>query len=556
MPRGGDGIRREWILSRNRATGFDLALASFALLAVGFVHRDLMLDSGRHDSVREVVDAALYDPTTASPGLGLLVFGALMLRRRGALVVAYREGPPRLVGGIALAVAFALLVWSRQIAASHLVMPSLILLAVGVALLLGGGRLLRVVSLPLLALLLTTPLPAPLAHQLVFPMQLGTVASTSLLLDLLGQAHSVFGDLLVKDGVTFQVIEGCSGLKSTLSLGLAALLYADLTLRRSIEKLVVLALVPGIGLLLNAVRVTILVLGEIPAESDEHAAIGIAMVVVGVVLLASMEVLLTKTVFASRSPAPDDSTVRSTATPGSPIAASRMRFVAAALIVGSLGVESMPPGVWPPPRPAIAIDSLPESIDDWRARGVRADKSFLGSVWFQHRIYRAYDRQGDTVRIFVGHEDLSDLDRSGFSPKTAIPGSGWLSIRRLRPLHSASSGTAEEDFGLRERLVVEYPRRRTLVLHWRIGFAPWGQYLVERWLGWSRLAHAGDRLSPLVLRIETDVSGPDGDDRAWLMLRQFADRVDEWAISVGVTGKNAQYLRVHPVRGGPVDTLE
>ena len=45
------------------------------------------------------------------------------------------------------------------------------------------------------------------------------------LLDLVGRAHEVRGDLLISQGVTFQVIEGCSGFKTIVSLVLAAIVW-------------------------------------------------------------------------------------------------------------------------------------------------------------------------------------------------------------------------------------------------------------------------------------------------------------------------------------------
>ncbi len=524
----------------------DLVWTSIALVAVALGHRGFALDPGAGGSLREVVDAFIYDPTSASPVLGALVCGVLLFRRRRAIAECFRTGHPRIVGWVVLAVAIALHAWSRQISAPHLLIPSLILHVAGMAIVLGGGRMLGIVALPLLALALSAPPPAVLINQVIFPMQMWTVTLSSALLDLLGQTHAVFGDLIVKDGVRFQVVEGCSGLKSTLSLGLAAILYVDLTVRSRSQKLLLLALVPGLGQILNAMRVTILVLGEIPAESAEHAAIGIAMIVVGVVLLAAIEILATKTLFSGSRPSPSDgSSGRSEERDAHrPDRSRRLRRVAGVVILATCVIEASPLAALPVPRPAVSVESLPMSIEGWQASALRTDNAFLGSVWFQHRIYRSYEQAGESIRVFVGHEDLVRLTRSGYSPKTAIPGSGWLSVRSVDPLE-LESDPGDAHRATRELFVVEYPFRRVLVMHWRIGYAPWGRQIFERWLGWDWLVHVGEWRSSLVVRIETDVRGPDGDARAWMILRQFADRLDEWAIAAGAAWKNAQYLPPH-----------
>ena len=246
------------------------------------------------------LDAALYDPGVTSPLLGLAVFAGLVFLRRERLHAALGRPP-----GVGLALLFGaaglgLLAWSHAIGAQDLALPALVLLLVGAAAWLGGRPLVEALGSPLLALVLVIQPPEVLLDALLFPLQLATVSLTSGLLSAVGRAHRVAGDLILTDGVAFQVIEGCSGLKTITSLALAAVAYAELVGRRGYEKAVLLGLTPAIGFLANGLRVLVLVFRKIPADSVEHQVHGVAALFVGVVGLVAVEIGLARTLFRWR----------------------------------------------------------------------------------------------------------------------------------------------------------------------------------------------------------------------------------------------------------------
>ena len=498
-----------------------------------FSHRAALFASPRHDELAALVDAAFYDPASASPPLVFAVVALLIARRRERIAVACRAGRGSLFGFVPFVLGAGLLVWARQIAVPRLLVAAFVLELCGVALALGGSALLRVLALPLVCALLAMPLPPELVNQLVFPLQLLTVDLTSGLLDLLGRFHGVEGDLILYEGTVFQVIEGCSGLKSTLSLVLAAIVYADFVVRGPWARAAVVLLALPVGLGANAIRVAILVLGRITPDSTAHFVYGILMLVVAVVVLALLELLATRGLARLR-PTPGDRGREGTAPGHPPGPATRLGLASAALVaLTALFVEGMPGRVWRSVDAAIEIESLPAEIAGRQARSVRVDDAFLGSVWFQHRVYRAYDppgaadRRAGRVRVFVGHEDVTSDDRSGFSPRTVIPRSGWLAIR-ARPTDGAEDSLVE---GWSSWEIV-YPDRTVLVLHRRFGYAPWGFEMTARWLGLHRTRLLGDLRSPLVVRIELERSLADP-ERDGLLLRQFAAAVEEWQLEAG-----------------------
>jgi exosortase len=485
----------------------------------------------------EALDAALFDPAVTSPLLGLAVFFALLFMRRQAVARNLWAPCDPWIAWSGLAGGAALLLWSRAIRAPDLELPALVLELLGGAAWLGGRGLVRAIGVPVLALVCVIPLPAILLNELLFPLQLGTVAWTSTLLSLCGRAHEVAGDLILTRGIVFQVIEGCSGLKTILSLMLAALVYAEGVGRRGLEKLWILAIAPVVGFFVNGLRVLVLVFREVPADSAEHQAYGLLAIGVGVVLIAAIELGLSRTLFW-KEPGAGDAGAGASARAGQPAGARGGRrllgWVAVSLVLSGCVALALP-GALPGRKIRLAnIEALPLELAGRTARGVPVDDAFLGSVRFAHRLHRAYEKPGEAaIRVFVGLADPERRDISALSPKTAIPRSGWLALERIEPL-ARDDGAGLE----RERLMIRYDPRRpgsggmreVLVEHLRMGFAPWEVELFRAWLGLDRIGAPLDARE-LVLRVETDVDA----DRAAaeLRLRQFVQEVVDWYRSGG-----------------------
>jgi EpsI family protein len=70
---------------------------------------------------------------------------------------------------------------------------------------------------------------------------------------------------------------------------------------------------------------------------------------------------------------------------------------------------------------------IPKTLDAWTSTKLKTDLSFLGIVRFRARVDRRYERDGESVALFVGVGSRNPRYESPFSPKTAYPGTGWWS---------------------------------------------------------------------------------------------------------------------------------
>jgi EpsI family protein len=186
---------------------------------------------------------------------------------------------------------------------------------------------------------------------------------------------------------------------------------------------------------------------------------------------------------------------------GSPIplpTASRLRLaVGVAAVAAVLSVSLPAPEPLVPERTVLA-EIVPSEIDGWTSSRLSVDQSFLGSVWMRQLLFRRYERAQDEVDLFVGLGDRSERRRSHISPKTMLPGSGWIIDERGR--------RQLEEGQWVDWLLIRSGTRRTLVFHWYENTGSLGHELLRSLSGldtspWRRPRDAA------IVRASTPLSG-------------------------------------------------
>lgn len=507
--------------------GASVLLVSLSAAAT-LINGPAFLSPSGSDSLMRSLDFVLFDPQNTTPELSLCVFLAILFLRREAMAAALGRPAAAVPAAVLLILWLAFTGWGRSVAAPDLERLGFVFGVAGAGFWLGGRTLARRLVLPLCALLLSVPLPAAWVHQILLPLQLGTAWLASVLLDLIGQPHLHLSDQILRGSVLFQVIEGCSGYRSIQSISLAAILYAELVCRRREEKVLLIALSPGVAFAVNGVRVLALILGEIRPESPIHAALGVATLVVAVIVLSLIEAWLFPLIWGRAASTPRRRSPHvvprrhagATSAPGSAAWGLRGRLLsltigAAAVAVGLMFVPKPFDVV---PRPGrLHLAEIATRVEGWKTVYPKRDAQFLGTMKFRHVTLRRFERGEESVTVFLAGEDRSFRHHFGWGPKTAIPGPGWLEIESLSDL--------EVDGQPIERRIVRYLDRTLLVYHWREGYASWLEEFARDWLAldWTpwRISEAS-----IVVRLETPIApGDAGLEQADRRLREFAERV-------------------------------
>ena len=436
--------------------------AAVLMAAAAFAHRELFTlrpRTGLGVPLTAEVEAWFFEPSDTSPTLVLLFIGWLLFRRRKRLArtVGHR-GTPALTAAC-FAAALGVFGWSMRAGAYDLQAIALFLEALAVANAFGGLPALRIVAGPALFLVFALPLPAPLLNELVWKFQIWTADFSGLLLHLLGQPALVSGDQILRSDQVFQIIESCSGLRTTETLAMLAVLMVDLFRRRGAHAVALLVASLPIAFVINGFRALTLIFNPHSDVAAVHNLQGIVMLLAGVLVLYGFDGLLERVL--PQRPA------RGPASPGRHRGGApslRGAWLATGAVVAVLVLLSVSLDRWQLPvlRPDPPATHLDHRLDGWRGTDFETDRMFLGLANFSHILNRDYVRGGQRVNVFVGVAGLSLRYRSFHSPKTALPASGWIVEERRR-----------ERRGERwvDVLLVRKGTVRMLVHHWRQGSA-------------------------------------------------------------------------------------
>jgi len=500
-----DGARRPRLLFANLA----LALVAYRWLLVPHWRGTLALD----------VESFLFLPAEGS-ALSVLLLSSWLLYRRRARLRALPRGAGAAAGAAGAALALAgvgVAAWAALSGVEHFLVVSLGLEALGFAVLRHGAAGARAVAVPVAFLAFALPLPAPVLNQLGFQLQLWTAQYTGWLLYRLGIPALVSGDQILRPSASFAVIENCSGLRSMETLSMLAVLMIDLFRRRGPHAALLFLLAPGVAFAMNGFRVLALILNPHSEVVAIHNLQGVAILLGGLVTLYGLDGALSRGLRRGGAPR----VARASGVPGSrgeapgaPGRAARLLPTGALAITAALTLLLRPWGAAPPPIPVLHHE-IPPVLGEWVASDHETDALFLGGLGLRESIDREYRREGESVELFVALGSHAQGRRGPFSPKTALPGSGWVAEETW------TAALARGGHPIAAR-VLRRETRRSLVYHWYEGTAGpadevWRGLLALDRTPWRR------RRDAAVVRLSTEISGPGPEAR-----RQAEERMDRF----------------------------
>ncbi len=438
-----------------------IALAALALILSALAYQGLFTTSS-YDLEHEV-ENLFFHSTASGPGVTLVVALWFVYRRWYRLLALPRRAAYGLALGLLLP-CVAIYAWATYTGAQDLLVPALMLHLMGTGALLWGAPALRILALPTLFLVLAMRIPAALLNQVLWAMQIWTAEYTGFVLRVLGIPTSVTGDQILQPDQNFAIIETCAGLRSCESLTMLAFLMLDMFRRRGLHAALLLVAAPVVAFGVNGLRAVTLILNPHSEIGEIHTMQGIAMLLVGLLILYGidgvLEKFLPRRARAKRAAASSDARPAKTSLVGP--------LLVSALIAGALVTLSETLPRWQAPaRGSLPLpdNQIPKELDGWTSTALNTDLAYLGIVRFRARVDREYKRGRESVRLFVGVGNLETRNGSPLSPKTAFPGSGWWREDELREVALPLDGP-------RARLsVVRFGtgNRRELALDWTQG---------------------------------------------------------------------------------------
>jgi exosortase len=484
---------------------FRIGLALLGLIGLAFAYRDLMTLGPRY-GVESGVEYWLFVPNDRAPVIVLFLSAWLAWRRWPRLKQIPVQAAP--IPWIALALALGALwyFWSIHVRAEDLQAISLICNLAGLVMLRWGLPGLRAMWLPIAFLLFCIPLPSPMLVTLLWELRLITAEYTGWLLYLLGIPSLVSGDQILRATQSFQVIEGCSGLRSAETLTMLVVLLVDLFGRRGHHAALLLLVAPFVAFALNGIRVLTLVLNPHSQVIGVHSLQGIAILLTGLLAVYVLDGILARWPSKREGVAPEVE-APSTSTTLRAISANAylgiVLGVAGVTVAGGLLIPS-----WsarqPGPR---ALETLiDEALGGLAYERIRLEPYFLGRTHFSESVHRSYATRPLPVEVFVGRANLRDRRTSITSKITSLPGSGWV-------IRDTGSVWLTPDGPEAMTLIVEKGTQRRLVYHWLIGVGGLAGETLRSFLGLERSEFHRPH-SQLAVRLSTTFSGPGGSEGA------------------------------------------
>jgi exosortase/archaeosortase family protein len=295
---------------------------------------------------------------------------------------------------------------------------------------------------------------------LAFRLQIWTTELAGGVLYAFGIPHLVAGEQIQRAESTFSVIESCAGLRSMETLTIVAILMVDLFRRRGLHAWLVVLAAPPVAFSMNALRAVLLILNPHSEVAAIHTLQGVAILLSGLVLLSFWDAALERC-SGLRGRPPRDPPPHPTGTGG------RGRWpwaVAAALTLAAAASFWLPRWQAPPEGALDASRRIPGRLG--LSTELAIDRLFLGSAGLRESFARRFANDGDPVILFLGVGSRSDRHRSALSPKTGLPGSGWIVEQEDRAI------LAPDGREVRARLL-RSGSRRYLVYHWYEGALSW-----------------------------------------------------------------------------------
>ncbi len=373
------------------------------------------------------VEGAFFSPADSDPTMIFILMGFLLIRRRNSMLRAFRSHSP-LAGAIALlAGSSGLHFWAMYVDVPELLIPSLSLMLLGSGVLFCGAHGGRILLLPAVFLMLAYRPPGLWINGIIHPLQRLVVYASGKILDFVGIASLSSGDMISALGRLFQVIESCAGLRSIETLLMASIIYGEIMGCPRRIRFLLIAASPLVALAINELRVLTMIFNPHSAFATVHTLQGIAMIVVGVLIISGLDRIFERWIPADAKGL-GDPPISERHEP-IPFALALPRIAALGGLLLALGVTSWATGTWTPERSTLpALSTFPASYAGWKVAGRGLDKEFLGSVGYSQWIKRAYTRQGREVTLFIASNDRLNPRSSLLSRKNAFLGRGWQKV--------------------------------------------------------------------------------------------------------------------------------
>lgn len=224
-----------------------------------------------------------------------LVSGYLLYKKRELL--SANVGPVEPAGLWLVILGLGLFIVANGAAEYFTLRFSLVVTLFGLVYFLFGRKIIRCCWFELSFLVFMIPIPYVIYYAATFPMQLMASKITVAILNVLGAGAVRQGNIIHLGGISLEVAEACSGIRSLVSLAALGAIYAYISLKHNGARTLLFIATAPVAILANVARVFVSALLAYAASVDVtvepvHSIMGLIVFVVAFVMLALIAGLL------------------------------------------------------------------------------------------------------------------------------------------------------------------------------------------------------------------------------------------------------------------------
>jgi exosortase D (VPLPA-CTERM-specific) len=430
--------------------------------------------------------------------------------------IIYRKWPdlrqprqPSWWGLAVMALGFGIYFLGAVVTIQYLSRLALVVILAGVLWLLGGWRLVRLLSFPLMLLALVIPLPQMAISRLTLRMQLASSQLAAEMLRFFGYPVGLYGNIIDLGDRQLQVVAACSGLGYLFNaLGLGIIFCYFFQRRAWKVALLLLAMIP-FAIVGNASRLATIGIWPIFEKGLWHASFGLSIFIVGFDYLKGINWILNyfspSTPHPSPLPSRGEGKIPTALEPVAPIAPSpRLAFypyLAAGLVLVLLAGPWAIAGVEAVPVPLKqSFSRFPIQLGPWEGKHVHVDPEIVAATGASTVLNADFMNPGQgPVSLWIAYYENQKSGASVHSPMTCLTGGGWKTV------HS-------EVFELApgkpiNYLILDQGGNRMAVYYWYYERGRWlaSDYGHKLGIGWDRLV--SKRADGALVRLITPVGG-------------------------------------------------
>ncbi|MGL4419604.1 MAG: exosortase/archaeosortase family protein, partial [Gemmataceae bacterium] len=319
----------------------------------------------------------------------------------------------------------AILFWVEQI--------GLVLAAAGYLLARYGAPVVLAARFPLFFPFLGLPLPGRIDALAKNYLQNWTTTLADQMLQLSGISVRRDGYLLTLPSGDLGVVEACSGMKSMNALTAVAVYLAYTRGFGPLRFAITLLFAIPVIVLVNALRVTFTGFlqewfGRWAIVGWRHDALGMAVVLLGLVIIAAFTTLVARGLAPSQTPPPP------------PAPAPRRVLLPAIILLLGLGTAL---AILCIPNIAVSVShdpdlsTLPRTVDRWQSTDQPIEEDIRKALGSDRVLYRVYSHLGQEAHVWIMHWKSANGVRDYHHPDVCWPNRGYtLRQRSVEPIHT------------------------------------------------------------------------------------------------------------------------